>query len=196
MKKSILILPSIILLFLVNACTPLPTGGPVSANTIYKAYNTLSYSITSGIEGSESTANLDINNDGINDIKVYITANLLVRLASVNNVDFGTNNGAVKAFPLNESIGVSSVFAKNDFYVVNRSFIGAGWVSDIENSFSNPTDKYIGIRYKNGNDYNYGWLRIYIKSILVNNTFLGYQINIVESSFNSLVNQSIQAGKK
>ena len=70
-KKSLLILPSIILLFLVNACTPLPTGGPVSANVNYIVHNATYYALPNplGLRSSEPL-DFDFDSDGIIDFSL------------------------------------------------------------------------------------------------------------------------------
>lgn len=200
MKKSLLILPSIILIFLVNACTPLPTGGPVSTNIIYKVFNkhfTAKNPDMVACGGDIGPYNMDINNDNVNDITITSTCSN-VTMTNISNIDFcvSPTTNKIKSFSLSENINNSLNFTSQSFTVYNAygwftSEIGSGIeASPIPN---NANTRYIAFRYKVGNDYHYGWMNININVI---NIAIGAEIYIVESAYNNLPNQAILAGKK
>ncbi len=199
-KKSLLILPSIVLLFLVNACTPLPTGGPVSTNVIYKVFNkhfTSSNPDMSVCGGDITPYNMDINNDNVNDITITGTCSNVI-MTNISNIDFcvSPTTNKIKSFSVSESIDNSLNFNSQRFGIYNSygwfpTDIGSGIeASPIPN---NANTHYIGFRYKVGNDYHYGWMNININVI---NIAIGAEIYIVESAYNNLPNQPILAGKK
>ena len=194
MKKSILILPSIVLLFLVNACTPLPTGGPVSSNVIYKVYNK-SYNVSylDNARNDMDSFYVDINNDSYEDIMINSTG-WWVLLKVINGIEFATvvdtinHVDKIKSFALNGPVNTVETFNNTAFVPMFGDVRFPSFSSDILNY---RDENYIGYRYFDGSDYYYGWIRIYIKS-----SFLSYDVKIIESAYNTIPNQPILAGKK
>ncbi len=202
-KKSLLILSSIILLFLVNACTPLPTGGPVSANRIYKVHNAEFKTIFSDWSGlNESIAtDFDLNNDGINDVRFDVYAyGGLVKLQSINNTHFASLNGSIKPFNLLESISNSNQWNNliNDTIraIYNQSYIN--YYSEIPTVWNGTTTSiiYIGFKIINGNNENFGWFKLTFDRILSGEFMGGVAVKLIESNYNTIPNQTILAGVK
>lgn len=187
-KKSILILPSIVLLILVNACTPLPTGGPVSANVIYKVHNKTIKIDADGINYPNNILGIDVNNDSIND--VFITREEYTSLYL--SVSFGTNTKTaevsdsiryMKVFRLNETIGnviYWQSFLQNILYYTYNNTV---------QSYNNASECILGLEIQNGINYNYGWVKLYLNK-------LTKEVTVIESAYNTVPNQSILAGKK
>ena len=191
-KKSILILPSIILLFLVNACTPLPTGGPVSANVNYTVHNATYYALPNplGLRSSEPL-DFDFDSDGIIDFSLSsngigaISINFNASdIACIARIDASNKT---KNFNLAESINNSAIWNANTVYLLsNDNVFGPQVVYE-------PTPKadgtvILGIRYLKNGDFYFGWIKLYNDK--------KNQITVIESAFNNIPNQAILAGKK
>ncbi len=188
-KKSILFLSSIVLLFLINACTLLPTGGPVSANRDYKVHNETFFALlsTPGLE----TLDFDLNDDGYRDLNVgtansgyiYISGSSEVLLAST----YQTIPNKLKDFSLSEPIDLSNNWNSNGAQLLyNYSGLSGQVITE-------PTPKpdgtvLLGIRYLKNGDFYFGWMKLYNDK--------KNQITVIESCFNTIPNQPILAGKK
>ncbi len=189
MKKSLLILPSIILLFLVNACTPLPTGGPVSANIIYKVQNKKGKIIPIGQTSNQfDSLPIEINNDNINDF--YLIRNnsspILISIAPVNNTKFAITSFAgsylMSHYFLSQPIG------STDYWQTGLPAIMQSYDGTTVDAGDFGTNIY-GLQIKNGMDFNYAWIRIDCNA-------LTKEVTIIESAYNTIPNQPILAGKK
>ena len=193
MKKSLLILPSIILLFLVNACTPLPTGGPVSANVIYNLYNKNYVVSNSDFANSNiDTFYVDVNNDSYEDLMIN-SCGWWVRLKVINGIEFATvtdfaNYGAIKSFALNTPISSNETYGNTEFTAIFGNVLNIinPYTSEIYGT--NP-DHYIGYNYFDGSYYYYGWIRIYVNTTT-------HSATVIESAYNTIPNQPILSGKK
>jgi hypothetical protein len=192
MKKSILILPSIILLFLVNACTLLPTGGSVSSNINYTVHNATLYALTNlfGPPGVE-TLDFDLTEDGYVDFNVGTTHSGYVYIYGGGEVSVAStftspyNTTILKDFVLSEPISSSNYWNSTGTQLLYHDVTG-------QIAFS-PTPKadgtiILGIRYLKNGDYYFGWIKLYNDKI--------NRITVIESAFNKLPNQLILAGKK
>lgn len=136
---------------------------------------------------NNNSLNFDFNNDGITEFTFNEEGGPISCYFDPQNVNFfGTGTLAsghgwdiMKSLPLNTVIGGSGTFdAQGDAY------INALWANANE-LFANG-DSYIGTTFKIGGNRHYGW-------ILINTT--GSVIKVKSYAYNTVVNQSINAGQ-
>lgn len=160
--------------------------------------------ITQGPIGSTVYA-LDINNDGITD--ATLTAS---RTGTTNSVFLGTTNGsqALMCCP----ILLTKAINFNAFIGSNASGTGGSWTNDQQGrlrqvptggggpgggpgggnpipfgDWSNPTDRYLALRFSLGGDWYYGWVRVSVSSGASSFT-------IRDHAYNSVPGEGILAG--
>ncbi|MFN8297024.1 MAG: hypothetical protein U0T69_12565 [Chitinophagales bacterium] len=178
-----------------TSCIPnLPTGGPVSPNIIYILQN-------KSIPNSGSPANyfdsvgIDANNDSVFDLYMIRNNGSLgsIGLASSPNTEFaGTTDtfpSYYKIYNLNEPVSNSNAWAGFHYGSLYGPNITLGGTSIIPNTNLNGSG-FFGFRIKNGSNYNYGWTKISI------NILDPKLITLVETAYNTVPNQSINAGIK
>ena len=188
MKKLLLILSSIVLLFLINACTPLPTGGPVSSNVIYKVQNKKGTLAPSGQPTNRyDSLPIEINNDNVNDFYLIRdnSAPLAIWIAPANNTKFATVTvglTGIKQYALSESINSSNNWQSISIALMQGSYDGT--------SVTGVLGTYIyGLQIKNGSNFNYAWIKLDCNA-------LTKVVTVIESAYNTTPNQAILAGKK
>ncbi len=156
--------------------------------------------ITQGPIGSTVYA-LDINNDGITD--ATLTAS---RTSTTNSVFLGTTNGsqALMCCP----ILLTRAINFNAFIGPDASGTNASWTNDPQGrlrqfptgggnpngpnpvpfgDWSNPTDRYLALRFSLGGDWYYGWVRVSVSSGASGFTIRDY-------AYNGLPGEGILAG--
>ncbi|HRH70814.1 MAG TPA: T9SS type A sorting domain-containing protein [Flavobacteriales bacterium] len=149
--------------------------------------------ITQSDIGSTAHA-LDINNDGLTD--ATLTAN---RTSSFNSVFLGTSNGSqvLMCCP----ILLTKAMNGGVFVGADASGTGGSWTNDPQGrlrqvptsgggghggwggnpipfgDWSNPTDRYLAIRFPVGGDWYYGWVRVSVSSGANSFTIRDYAYN-------------------
>lgn len=194
-KKSILILPSIVLLFLVNACTPLPTGGPVSANRVYKVHNKkVKMFADQNTNWPYDSTGIDVNNDNIPDFYIVIDGYDIYELFLLpnNNTELAINTNSnptlFDQFNLSEPINDSNNWDFNRRYIMTSDITGM-YIQTIITTNNGAGACILGLRINDGTNYNYAWVKLDFN-------ILTKEVTVIESAYNTLANQPILAGKK
>ncbi|MBE0641085.1 MAG: T9SS type A sorting domain-containing protein [Bacteroidales bacterium] len=144
--------------------------------------------------GANADFLLDLNNDGVDDFNIQFTVGTASRsvrvLPSMGNEVLGSSGGAY-FYPfvlnLNDPIGGGQT-AWNG--TINGGYLTLAWLYTTGGTYGNwfgATNKYMGLRFKIGTDWHYGWVRLDIPTDVSSMT-------VKDFAYEAIANTPIAAG--
>jgi hypothetical protein len=144
--------------------------------------------------GSNADFLLDLNNDGVDDFNIQFTVGTASRsvrvLPSVGNEVLGSSGGAYfYPFALNLNDPIGGVQATWNG-TINGGYLTMAWLYTTGGTYGNwfgATNKYMGLRFKIGADWHYGWVRLDIPTDVSS-------LTVKDFAYETIANTAIAAG--